>query len=94
MNKSKALKKDLKNKFTGSIQEVVSLEDPKPSKKVKKLITKSSKRLASAVAADARKARKKAVKDEKKAAKAEKKAAKSVDRKPKEKKLHVPAVVE
>ncbi len=94
MNKNKALKKDLKNKFTGSIQEVVNQEDPKPSKKVKKLIRKSSNRLASAVAQDAKKAKKHALKNEKKAAKAEKKAAKSIDRKPKAKKLQVPAVIE
>jgi hypothetical protein len=75
MNKTNALKKDLKNKFAGTLNEVVTLEDPKPSKKVKKLISKSSKKLASAVVKDNKEAKKKAIKAEKKAAKAEKKAA-------------------
>ncbi|MBL7844787.1 MAG: hypothetical protein JNK44_13040 [Cyclobacteriaceae bacterium] len=79
MNKTKALKKDLKNKFAGTINEVVTLEDPKPSKKVKKLISKSSKKLASAVVKDNKEAKKKAIKAEKKAAKAEKKAAKPLN---------------
>jgi len=79
MNKKKALKKDLKNKFAGTINEVVSLEDPKPSKKVKKLISKSSRKLASAVVKDNKEAKKKALKAEKKAAKAEKKALKPVN---------------
>ncbi len=69
MSKNKALKKDLRNKFTGTIQEVVSKEDPKPSKKVKKLIKRASKKLAVAVASDTVKALKKAEKAERKAEK-------------------------
>ena len=69
MNKTKALKKDLRNKFSGTIQDVVAKEDPSPSKKVKKLIKRTSKKLAAAVANDSRKALKKAEKAERKAAK-------------------------
>ncbi|MDL5049380.1 hypothetical protein QQ054_25530 [Oscillatoria amoena NRMC-F 0135] len=69
MKKSKAFKKDLKNKFSGTIQDVVVKEDPSPSKKVKKLIKRASKKLAAAVANDTRKAIKKAEKAERKAVK-------------------------
>ncbi|MBX2962644.1 MAG: hypothetical protein KF687_09040 [Cyclobacteriaceae bacterium] len=79
MNKTKALKKDLKNRFAGTINDVVTLEDPKPSKKVKKLIDKSSRKLASAVVKDNKEAKRKALKAEKKAAKAEKKTSKSLN---------------
>lgn len=72
MNKTKALKKDLKNKFSGTLKEVVNKEDPSPSKKVKKLIKRTSKKLAIAVASDAKKAMKKAEKAERKAEKAAK----------------------
>ena len=72
-----ALKKDLKAKFAGTLSQTVSVVDPKPSKKVKKIINKSSKQLASAVIVDTKKARKKAIKIEKKAAKDEKKALKA-----------------
>jgi hypothetical protein len=76
MNKTKAIKKDLRTKFSGTINEVVTKEDPAPSKKVKKLIKKSSRQLAVAVIDDTKKAKKKAVKAERKALKAEKKATK------------------
>jgi hypothetical protein len=77
MNKTKAVKKDLTIKFAGTINEVVNQEDPKPSKKVKRLIKKSSRRLATAVLDDTKKAKKRAEKDGKKSLKAEKKAAKA-----------------
>ncbi len=79
MNKTKALKKDLKNKFSGTINELVTLEDPKPSKKVKKLISKSSRKLAAAVVKDTKVAKRNALKAEKKAAKAEKRAVKPLN---------------
>ncbi len=78
MKKVKALKKDLRAKFSGTITQAVNSEDPKPSKKVKKLINKSSKQLAAAVIADTKKSRKKAEKAKKKAVKAEKKNKKSI----------------
>jgi hypothetical protein len=74
MSKTKAVKKDLTAKLAGTLNEVVIKEDPKPSRKVKKLIRKSSKKLAVAVLDDTKKAEKKASKAEKKALKAEKKA--------------------
>ena len=77
MKKTKALKKDLRARFSGTIGQAVQVEDPSPSKKVKKLINKSSKQLAAAVLVDTKKARKKAKKVEKKALKAEKKKKKS-----------------
>ncbi len=96
MNKKKAVKKDLEGKFSGTINEVVAKEDPKPSKKVKKIIRKSSKQLAEAVIADTKKAKKKSVKAEKKASKSVKKNGVLVNgSKPKpkkDKKAPVPAV--
>jgi len=86
MNKDKAIKKDLKGKFAGALKDAVSQEDLKPSRKVKKLISKTSKKLASAVVKDTKRAEKKAAKLEKKVAKAEKKAAKSNGLKPKKEK--------
>ena len=94
MNKVKALKKDLKGKFSGVLKDAVAQEDSKPSKKVKKLINKSSKKLATAVVKDTKRAQKEAAKLEKKVAKAEKKAAKSNGLKPKKEKQLKSAAVE
>lgn len=86
MKKVKALKKDLRTKFSGTLTQAVNIEDPKPSKKVKKLISKTSRQLAAAVMNDTKKARKKAEKAEKKFVKAEKKEKKFVKAEKKKKK--------
>ena len=94
MKKKKAVKKDLEGKFSGTIHEVVTKEDPKPSKKVKKVIRKSSKQLAEAVLQDTKKAKKKSIKAEKKASKSVKKTGELVNgSKPKkDKKAPAPSV--
>ena len=73
MKKNKALKKDLKTRFSSKLTTAVVAETSKPSKKVKKLIKSSSRKMADAVYADVKKDQKRAAKAEKKVAKAEKK---------------------
>ena len=95
MTKVKALRKDLKTKFADTLTMAVGSEDPKPSKKVKKIISKTAKQLASAVVEDTKKARKKAIRAEQKAAKEQKKvlkAQKKAEKKPKVKEKKLPAV--
>ncbi len=59
MKRKKALRKDLRNRLSGSIEQLVQQEDPNPSKKVKKIIKRTSDKLARAVVKDAKRAEKK-----------------------------------
>ncbi len=82
MNRKKAMRKDLKGRFTGTLKQLVKAEDPEPSKKVKKIIKQAAGKLARAVAKDAEKMLKKAQKAEKKPAGKSESAEKEKKKKP------------
>lgn len=94
MKKAKALTKDLKTKFADTLNQAVGIEDPKPSKKVKKIIKRTSKQLASAVVEDTKKARKKMIMAVKKTAKEQKKSLKAQKKSEKSPKIKIKSATE